>query len=183
MTQPDNNFVIQLDKTQYVTPDISKKGSFIAANNLYTSIMEGHSSAIQVAEMLKFVEETTKQLKEITDDDGKNSFTDLVREEIVRNSDDGKSYTSKFGNKFELLEAGVKFDFSSCGDPIWNDLNQQLEKIKVELKERESFLKGLKSSVKMDIINPKTGEIHEQVELYPPIKSSTSTYKQTMING
>jgi len=178
-----NDFIIKLDKTQYETPDISKKGSFIAANNLYTSVMEGYSSAIQIAEMFKFVEETSKQLKEITDDNGKNSFINLVREEITKNSDDGKSFTTKFGNKFELLEAGVKFDFSSCGDPIWNQLNEELEKIKIQLKERESFLKSLKSSVVVDIVNPKTGEIHEQTQLFPPIKSSTSTYKQTMING
>jgi hypothetical protein len=90
---------------------------------------------------------------------------------------------TKYGNKFELMEAAGKFDFSTCGDPVWNHLNQQLEEIKLQIKERESFLKGIKSMTKMDIINPKTAELHENVELYPPIKSSTSTFKQTMING
>lgn len=180
----ESKFFIQLDKAEYKTPDISKKGSFVAANNLYNSILEGTNSAVQVAEMFKFVEETSKQLKELTDSNGKNSFVDLVREEIISNSDDGKSYVSKYGNKFELMEAAPKHDYSHCGDPIWNKLNSEIEKLKVRLKERESFLKGLKAKTDlMNVVDPYTGEIYENVELYPPIKTSTSTYKQTMISG
>lgn len=176
-------FVIKLDQTQYKTPDITKKGAITAASKIYSAIMDDGESAVQVAEMFKFVEETQKQLKELTDDNGKNSFTDLVREEIARNSDNGKSFTTKYGNKFELMEAAGKFDFSTCGDPIWNDLNAQIENLKVAMKERESFLKSLKNMTKMDIVNPMTAEVYQGVELYPPIKSSTSTFKQTMING
>jgi hypothetical protein len=183
MKEQTNQFLIQLDEAQYKTPDISKKGSFIAANNIYNSIMEGHSSAIQVAEMFKFVEETSKQLKEISDSKGKNTFVDLVREEIISNSDNGKSVTTKYGNKFELMEAGSKFYFDACGDPIWVELNTRLERLKNQLKERESFLKGLSGATTLNITNPETGEVHENVTLYPPIKSSTSTYKQTIING
>lgn len=183
MTQETSQFLIKLDETQYATPDITKKGSVKAATKLYNSIMDEGVSAVQIAEMFKFVSETEKQLKELTDENGKNGFTDLVREEIVRNSNDGKSFTTKYGNKFELMEAAGKFDFATCGDPIWNSFNEQLEELKLQMKERESFLKGLKAMTKMDIINPKTGEIHEAVELYPPIKTSTSTFKQTMING
>jgi hypothetical protein len=179
-----SQFLIQLDKAQYKTPDISKKGSVAAASRLYESIMEGTNSAVQVAEMFKFVEETSKQLKELTDDNGKNSFVELVREEIVSNSDDGKSYVTKYGNKFELMEAAGKYDMASCGDPIWNKLYSEIQSLTQRLKERESFLKGIKSKTEpMNIVDPYTGELYENVELYPPIKSSTSTYKQTMITG
>jgi len=181
--EQSKEFLIKLDKTEYKTPDISKKGSFVAANNIYTSIMEGNTSAIQTAEMFKFVEETYKQLKELSDDSGKNSFTELVREEISSNSDDGKSMTTKFGNKFELMEASTKYDFSACGDPIWNDLSEHLEYVKMALKERETFLKSLKSPIILEIVNPRTGEVFPDTNIYPPIKSSTSTFKQTMING
>jgi hypothetical protein len=145
--------------------------------------MEGHMSALDVAIMLKFVDETGKQLKELSDDDGRNTFVDLVREEIERNSDDGKSYTSKHGVKFELYEAATKFDYESCGDPVWNRLNKELEFLKVKLKERESFLKTLKESATLNIMDPDTSEYFENVQIYPPTKTSTSTYKQTMING
>ena len=140
-------------------------------------------SAVDFAVMLKFVEETGKELKELSDENGKNTFVDLVREEIEKNSNDGKSYTTKYGVKFELYEAATKFDYESCGDPIWNKLNKDLEILKVRMKERESFLKSLSESVTMNIIDPETSEFHENVTLYPPVKSSTSTYKQTMIKG
>jgi hypothetical protein len=178
-----SNFLIKLDETQYQTPDLTKKGVAKAATNIYTSVMEGHMSALDVAIMLKFVDETGKQLKELSDDDGRNTFVDLVREEIERNSDDGKSYTSKHGVKFELYEAATKFDYESCGDPVWNRLNKELEFLKVKLKERESFLKTLKESATLNIMDPDTSEYFENVQIYPPTKTSTSTYKQTMING
>ena len=99
----ESKFFIQLDKAEYKTPDISKKGSFVAANNRYNSILEGTNSAVQVAEMFKFVEETSKQLKELTDSNGKNSFVDLVREEIISNSDDGISFFDPIYLKFETF--------------------------------------------------------------------------------
>jgi hypothetical protein len=176
-------FLIKLDEAQYKTPNITKKEATTAAAKIYSAIMDEGASAVQVAEMFKFVEETQKQLKDITDDNGKNSFTDIVREEIQRNSDNGKSFTTRYGNKFELMEAASKTDCSACGDPIWNDLNEQLEYYKTAIKERETFLKSLKSGIKIDIINPRTGEFFESVEIFPPIKTTTSTYKQTMITG
>jgi len=178
-----SNFLIKLDETQYQTPDLTKKGVAKAAINIYTSVMEGNMSALDVAIMLKFVDETGKQLKELSDDNGKNTFVDLVREEIQRNSDDGKSHTSKHGVKFELYEAATKFDYESCGDPVWNRLSKEIELLKVKMKERESFLKGLRESITLNVIDPDTSEYHENVQIYPPTKTSTSTYKQTMING
>jgi hypothetical protein len=176
-------FKIQLDETQYQTPDLTKKGVAKAASNIYTAIMDGNMSAVDIAVMLKFVEETGKSLKELSDDNGKNTFVDLVREEIEKNSDDGKTFHTKHSVKFELYEAATKFDYESCGDPVWNRFSKEIELLKMKMKERESFLKGLKDSVSMNIMDPDTAEFHENVELFPPAKSSTSTYKQTMING
>lgn len=180
----DSEFVIQLDKTKGNTVDISKKATVQAAKKIHSSIIDDGKSAVQVAEMFKFVDETLKQLKELTDEEGNNSFVDLVREEIVKNSDDKKSMTTKYGTKFEISESAGRYDFTTCGDPVWNRLNAEAEKIEVKKKERESFLKSIKKATKIDnIIDPDTSELFENVELYPPIKSSTSTYKQTMING
>jgi hypothetical protein len=180
----NTEFIIQLDKTKGNIVEISKKGSVQAAKKIYDSILDGEKSAAQVAEMFKFVEETSKQLKDLVDDNGTNSFVDLVRDEIIRNADDKKSFTTKNGTKFEIFESAGKYDFSTCGDPVWNRLNAEAEKIDIKKKERESFLKSLKKMTKIEnIIDPDTSELFENVELYPPIKNSTSTYKQTMING
>jgi len=183
MMENNTNFLIKLDQTQYQTPDITKKGVAQAAYNIYKAVMEGNMSAVDIAVMLKFVEETSKQLKELTDEAGKNTFTELVREEITRNSDNGKSYTTKHGVKFELYEAATKHDYEACGDPVWNRMNKEMELLKAKMKERESFLKTLSQPVTMNVVDPDTFEVHESVQIYPPAKSSTSTYKQTMING
>jgi len=67
-------------------------------------------------------------------------------------------------------EAGVKYDYSSCGDPVWNELKEQSDAIQVKIKERESILKQLKE--KLVSVDVRTGEV---IELYPPLKKSTTT--------
>ena len=177
-----DNFLMRLGNTGYSTPVVSKQSAVQAAVNLYTTVMEDGASAIEIAELFKFVETVYDNLKTLSDENGTNKFSDLVREEIMRNSDDGKSTITKFGTKFELMEAAGKFDFSTCGDPIWNSHYEDFVKAKEALEERQAYLKGLKKAVVLEsIINPKTGEIHENVQIYPPVKNSTSTFKQTIL--
>lgn len=182
--QEQVNLLIKLDETQYQTPDLSKKGTIAAASNIYKGIVDDGLSAIQVAELFKFIEETYKQLKDMTDLEGKNTFTSLVRDEILRNSNDGKGCNSKYGTAFEITEAGTKYDYSVCGDPVWNRLTSEAKAIKEKLAERETYLKTIKRLTPVgNIIDEDTSELHENVELYPPIKTSTSTFKQTMLKG
>ena len=177
----EKEFVIKLESAQYKTPDISKKSAAEAVNHLYYNIIKKKYTAVQVAEMLKFVEETNKQLRELTDDDGKNGFVDLVRAEI-KASNYSEGLITKNGTKFELFEAATRNDFSVCGDPIWNKIQKDIEVLKSKLKERESFLKTIKEPTVVDqIVDPDTAEVYENVKIYPPITSSTPTYKQTMV--
>lgn len=184
MTENTVNLLIKLDETQYQTPDISKKGTVTAASNIYQGILDDGASAIQVAELFKFIEETYKQLKELTDENGRNNFTNLVRDEILRNSNDGKTCNSKYGTSFEIMEAGTKYDYSVCGDPVWNRLTKEIEATKEKLKERETYLRTIKQATPVgNVLDNDTSELHENVELYPAIKTSTSTFKQTMLKG
>lgn len=79
-----------------------------------------------------------------------------------------------FGAEVQQVEAGIKYDFSQCNDPLYNELKSLHEQSKESLKERETFLKSLKEP--LTIIST-DGEI---VEIYPPIKSSTTTLKVTL---
>jgi len=161
---------------------ISKSGVFDAASVIYTKIMDGEITAVQVAESLKYIEEVTKQLKELTDDTGYNSFTELVREEIIRNSDDGRSFTTSNGTKMEVCESPSQIDYSVTGDPLWEYYKNEEKKIAEKRKEREAFLKTIRHSYNVgNILNPDTGEIYESVELHPVVKSSNSIYKQTLL--
>lgn len=50
-----------------------------------------------------------------------------------------------------------KYDFSVCGDSLWDLYNTQMLRIKAEMKKRETFLKTLKEPVATmdgEIINP-----------------------------
>jgi hypothetical protein len=180
----ETNLQISLNETNYRSLDLTKKGVMTAAQNIYSDIMDNGTSAVRVAEMFKFIEETHKQLKEITDENGKNTFTEIVRDEITKNADDGKTLVSKSGNTFELAETGTKYDYSVCGDPIWNRLTSEVETLKEKLKEREVYLKTIKKVTPVgNVLDNDTSELHENVELYPPVKTSTSSFKQTLLKG
>lgn len=51
-----------------------------------------------------------------------------------------------FGAKFQLKEAGVKYDYSS--DPQWRDLQNEIDIIRAEQKGRETVLQSLKMCAK-----------------------------------
>lgn len=82
----------------------------------------------------------------------------------------GKSAT--FGDcKLEESEAGVRYDYSGCGDSKLEDLYRQLDDVKAKIKEREDMLKHLQPCGAAD---PDTGEI-----MFPPVKTSKTTIKTT----
>lgn len=70
----------------------------------------------------------------------------------------------KFDTEIIQKESGVKWDFSTCEDPEWNDLQSELESIKVKIDDREKFLKGI--TKKTEVLND-----DEIITLYPPLKS------------
>jgi hypothetical protein len=96
----------------------------------------------------------------------------MIRDEVGKY---GKTYTTPRGVKFELAETGTSYDFSKCDDPELAKLEQQSKVLSDKLKERKEFLKTVPS---------KGLEIHngdgELVTVYPPSKSSKSSYKVSL---
>lgn len=93
-------------------------------------------------------------------------FKDYALEELAKY---GKKYTSPSGICIEPFEAGGRYDYKTCGDPIVIELE-------TKLKERQEFLKKLPKDG-IDIVTDE-GEV---VHVYPPAKpASTSTYKITL---
>lgn len=87
----------------------------------------------------------------------------------------GKGETpSSNGATFQVKEVGVKYDFSECGDIVWNRLKEQADKINEELKNREKYLKTIKQS--KTEIDEESGEIYT---ILPPVKTSTTSYTIT----
>jgi hypothetical protein len=67
----------------------------------------------------------------------------------------------------EISEAmtGVKYDYAHCEDPIWDNIKADMDKLEVELKERQKFLSGI--SKPTDIVLNKA----EVYTIKPPLKT------------
>lgn len=86
----------------------------------------------------------------------------------------GKSFEFR-GAKIECAELGTKYDFTNCGDVVWDDLNKKITELTEKRKEREAMLKTVKDS--MTLVDESTGETWK---CHPPIKTSTSGIKVTI---
>ena len=85
---------------------------------------------------------------------------------------------SKYGKRhqfgdctLEEVEAGVRYDFSECGDSKLAELYALRDANAAEIKAREAMLKALPASGMAD---PETGEM-----VYPPARSAKTTIKTT----
>jgi hypothetical protein len=77
-----------------------------------------------------------------------------------------------FGFEIEKTEVGTKYDYLSCGDPVYEQRHAILESAKRQLDERVVFLKSLKEP--MTLVDEGSGEV---VTVRPPVKTSTEGLK------
>jgi len=68
-------------------------------------------------------------------------------------------------------QINVRYDYTNCNDPLWNDLKEQADLLDKEIKDRERFLKTIPPSG-LTITDHRTGEI---VTIRPALKTSTTT--------
>lgn len=136
------------------------------AKNAIEAVKE-QGNILQVAEGISAMETFIKEVK------ADESFKDYAREEISKYP---KGYVSNSGAKLELAETGTKYDFSQCGDTLHAMYSQKLLSVQNSLKEREAFLKTVPIEG-MLITDEMTGET---CKVYPPSKTSISSYKVTI---
>ena len=92
---------------------------------------------------------------------------DITQRELAKY---GKRH--QFGDcTLEEVEAGVRYDFSMCGDSKLADLYALRDANAADIKAREAMLKSLPTSGMAD---PETGEM-----VYPPARSAKTTIKTT----
>ena len=142
----------------------SKEEQAVLSSAMINSVLDGEIDPIKaVVQAKSLVETLTLFLK----DKGVN---DLVLREVEKY---GKQ-TSKDGATIAIKEVGSKWDYSECGDPIYNRLSSQKAEIEEKLKERESLLKATKEP--RTEVDEETGEVYT---VNPPSKSSTTSYAIT----
>ena len=76
------------------------------------------------------------------------------------------------GAKMSVTEAGVRYDYSMCGDTKYNELVAQRVELEAQIKAREEFLKHIDG--KQTIVDDATGEV---MTLYPPARTSTTSLR------
>lgn len=164
---------MELQLSPDMIPVISRQNAQTFHNQVKERIKETGEGLFEYIETLKFFEKLKEVISGREGQEGDKEIRQMVRDEIVKY---GKEFKTKREAKFELAETGTKYDFSKCGDMTLKTLEEALEIAKANLKERQEFLKNLPLAG-FDSVDLETGAV---VKLYPPSKSSTSSYKITL---
>ena len=135
------------------------------ATELVSNLSE-NGNVIEAIETLARMELLIKEIK------SNNDFTEYALSEIAKF---GKLHTTSSGTKIELAEVGTKYHFELCNDEILKDLEEQFANIESQIQARKDFLKTIPGEG-LDIITA-GGEL---VRIYPPYKTSTSSFKTTI---
>jgi hypothetical protein len=132
------------------------------AYSLEQGLNNGQIIASDLLRFQKAMEKVFEKIKPTLIENALNEISQYEKNSVIK------------GSEFSIVEAGVKYDYSNCNDPVYNEHFQNLENAKERLKERETFLKCIKEP--MHFINEDTGEA---ITLCPPKKTSTTTLKVT----
>jgi len=127
--------------------------------NMYLS---GDVDPLQVEIGVKGVEEAVKAIrKDYEVRDAVMSALSMYNEKTVE----------LIGAQVTKKNMPARYDFSGCGDPQYDRLNEQMQRLKEQLKDRENFLKTIKGT---EVITDK--ETGETVEVREPVKTQGETY-------
>lgn len=131
-------------------------------------LINGEVDPLSFATNIAKLEKVIKSIKE------NKLVTDIILSEL----DNYPRGTILNGMEITQIEAGTKYNYTQCGDVKLLELYNEQSKLEEKIKERESFLKGLKALT--IIVEQETGEIFN---LYPPQKTSKTTYKTVEVKN
>lgn len=155
---------------------LNKADGLKLALALLDEVKEGKRNPLEVLERIK---QHQAALNILTDKDPKNNkhyqiaeeFRQIYLSEAERN---GKKFS--FGNAdFSIQEAGTKYHFDKCNDPVLQALYEQQAELKEKIQQREAYLKCIPPQGKEELVDG--GEV---VMIYPPYKTSTTTLFVTL---
>ena len=137
---------------------IEKQNIVDLVNNFKSEFIDAGSKKFDYWLNIKMLEKAIKDI--LNDKNIKRSFLNEAEKEGIRSFD-------KIGAKWQIVETGVKYDYSVCDDNELNDLLEQQKVIDAKVKERQEFLKTIK------------GEVFDSngIRLNPPIKISETIVK------
>lgn len=132
------------------------------AEGIISEVMEGNANPLNVHLQITAIERAVEIIKE------------RIRDSVVTEATKHGKTFELMGTKVTVKEAGVKYDYESCGDPTWERLDVDAKKAIQQRKDREAFLIGIKDHE--TIVDEQTGEI---ITVNAPVKTSTTTVSVT----
>jgi hypothetical protein len=147
-----------------LTSGLTKTQIKLIAQSSVNELMS-NGRILEAAEALTVMENFIKEVRSSKD------FTEYVREEVGKN---GKDITNPSGAKIELAETGTKYDYSGCNDSALIEVESNLVEIETLISDRKAWLKTIPAEGMEVVIGD------EIVRVYPPTKTSTSSYKITL---
>jgi len=133
-------------------PPATKEAQKQYAAKLKDEILSGNFNPLNAHIFLKAITDTiTEVLKD-----------DQVKEYVLDEARKHNEKTFEFGGAKITVANKPTYDYSSCGDPIYNSMLNDLERLKEQMKAREATLKTG--------VDPATGET------FNPVKVTNSEY-------
>ena len=123
----------------------------------------GNVNPLRVATTIKALETAIKLIR------------DGIESTIIDEAEKHEKTFDFDGHSITLKEIGVRYDFSICNDPEYEELSATITHTKEAMEKRESFLKSL--SENMTIVDDRTGEV---VEIEHPNKTSKTNIAITL---
>lgn len=134
-------------------PSLSKEEIRLKASVYANEVLDGNLDALDILIMSKKIQQLGEELES------------KVRPIAEEKSTIGRGVYSRFSTDVTEKVVGAKTDYTYCGDPEWESMQQTLSDLKIAIKQRESFLSGISDPT---TIVTKDGEI---VTINPPVKS------------
>ena len=150
----------------YLDSNLSKENLQIQSNVLIQYIIEGEIDPLQAVAKIRFLSDALNTA--LKDDRVK----DAVLAEIDKNG--GKESTA-FGVRFTQKETGISHDFSVCGDPEYDRMTEEMERLKAKMREREKYLLGIPVEG-IPMVNQETGECYRLIR---PLRRASLGYSVT----
>lgn len=142
----------------------TERGEFVT--RLVEKLESGAADPLQIHKQVKSMEDLIKQ---ITSNEKYQSYVLATAQHY------GKSFELN-GAKYQVKEAGTKYDYSQCNDPELYAMQKQLDELTEKIKNRQKFLQ-LAPPEGIEVLEDQTGEVYR---IYPPSKTSTTTVSITL---
>lgn len=140
------------------TEEISKTDIQYYANNLKEKLENGEINPLLLQQHFKAIDKISEAIK-----------GDLTRACVSVMDKYTEKEVTMFGATFKKIEAGVSYSFELCNDPIYKELETELERAKLALEARKKFLMTIKGSE--TFVDPNSGEL---ITIYLPVKKSST---------